>query len=130
MKKLLALILALVMVLSFAACGENPAESDNENGETLTAENIKIGFVHVSDPSDMGYTYNHDLGTWKMAENLGISEDQIINKYNPACELEVDGGIAPKTAPLVVEAGANVLVAGSAVYGAADIPAAIQALRV
>ena len=54
----------------------------------------------------------------------------IIEKYNPACELEVDGGIAPKTAPLVVEAGANVLVAGSAVYGAADIPAAIQALRV
>ena len=55
---------------------------------------------------------------------------EIIEKYNPACELEVDGGIAPKTAPLVVEAGANVLVAGSAVYGAADIPAAIQALRV
>ena len=54
----------------------------------------------------------------------------LIEQYNPACELEVDGGIAPKTAPLVVEAGANVLVAGSAVYGAADIPAAIQALRV
>lgn len=53
----------------------------------------------------------------------------IINRYNPACELEVDGGIAPKTAPLVVEAGANVLVAGSAVYGKEDIPAAIQALR-
>lgn len=54
----------------------------------------------------------------------------IISKYNPACELEVDGGITPKTAPLVVEAGANVLVAGSAVYGAQDISAAIAALRV
>ena len=54
----------------------------------------------------------------------------LIEKYNPACELEVDGGIAPKTAPLVVEAGANVLVAGSAVYKAEDIPAAIAALRV
>ena len=54
----------------------------------------------------------------------------IIDRYNPACELEVDGGISPKTAPLVVEAGANVLVAGSAVYGAEDIPAAIQALRI
>ena len=53
----------------------------------------------------------------------------IINKYNPACELEVDGGIAPKTAPLVVEAGANVLVAGSAVYGAPDPAAAIAVLR-
>ena len=55
---------------------------------------------------------------------------EIIEKYNPACELEVDGGIAPNTAPLVVNAGANVLVAGSAVYGKEDIPAAIQALRV
>ena len=53
----------------------------------------------------------------------------IIGKYNPNCELEVDGGSAPGTAPLVTEAGANVLVAGSAVYGAADIPGAIQALR-
>ena len=53
----------------------------------------------------------------------------FINQYNPACELEVDGGISPKTAPLVTAAGANVLVAGSAVYGAADIPAAIAALR-
>ena len=53
----------------------------------------------------------------------------LIEKYNPACELEVDGGISPKTAPLVVEAGADVLVAGSAVYGAADPAAAIAALR-
>ena len=53
----------------------------------------------------------------------------IIEKYNPACELEVDGGINTRTAPLAVGAGANVLVAGSAVYGAEDIPGAIQALR-
>ena len=53
----------------------------------------------------------------------------IIEKYNPACELEVDGGVSPKTAPAVVQAGANVLVAGSAVYGAEDIPGAIRALR-
>ena len=53
----------------------------------------------------------------------------IIDKYNPACELEVDGGIAPGTAPLAARAGANVLVAGAAVDGAADIPAAIAALR-
>ena len=53
----------------------------------------------------------------------------LINRYNPACELEVDGGIAPGTAPVVIDAGANVLVAGSAVYGAEDIPGAITALR-
>ena len=55
---------------------------------------------------------------------------EIIEKYNPSCELEVDGGINAETAKLVVEAGANVLVAGSAVYGAVDIDAAIESLRV
>ena len=53
----------------------------------------------------------------------------IIEQYNPACELEVDGGIGPGTAELAVEAGANVLVAGSAVYGASDPAKAIEALR-
>ena len=53
----------------------------------------------------------------------------IIDRYNPACGLEVDGGIAPGTAELVVEAGANVLVAGSAVYGADDPAEAIETLR-
>jgi ribulose-phosphate 3-epimerase len=43
--------------------------------------------------------------------------------------IEIDGGIGPKTAPLAVEAGADVLVAGSAVFGAKDRAAAIRALR-
>ncbi|MCI8473862.1 MAG: ribulose-phosphate 3-epimerase [Oscillospiraceae bacterium] len=54
---------------------------------------------------------------------------KYIEKYCPSCHLEVDGGINAETAKLCVEAGADVLVAGSAVYGAADIPAAIAALR-
>ena len=53
----------------------------------------------------------------------------LIDKYHPGCELEVDGGIDPATTKLVVEAGATVLVAGSAVYGAEDTSAAITALR-
>ncbi len=52
-----------------------------------------------------------------------------LNEINPVCELEVDGGIDPSTAPLVTEAGANVLVAGSAVFGKADRAAAIAAIR-
>ena len=53
----------------------------------------------------------------------------LISVYNPECELEVDGGIDETTAPLVKEAGANVLVAGSAVFGKADRKAAIEAIR-
>ena len=54
----------------------------------------------------------------------------LIDHYNPACDLEVDGGINARTVHSAVEAGANVLVAGSAVFGAADPAAAIDALRV
>lgn len=53
----------------------------------------------------------------------------LIDRYNPACELEVDGGVGPANAKAVMEAGATVLVAGSAVYGAEDPEAAIAALR-
>ncbi|MBQ1459900.1 MAG: ribulose-phosphate 3-epimerase [Oscillospiraceae bacterium] len=54
---------------------------------------------------------------------------QYIDAMNPGCELEVDGGVDPTTARICVASGANVLVAGSAVYKAADIPARIQELR-
>ena len=53
---------------------------------------------------------------------------ELIDWYNPSCLLEVDGGINFKTAPLVKAAGANVLVAGSGIYGQEDRAAAIQAL--
>lgn len=46
-----------------------------------------------------------------------------------AIDLQVDGGITPDTAPLARDAGANVLVAGNAVFTAADYAQAIAALR-
>jgi len=52
-----------------------------------------------------------------------------IDERGLDCELEVDGGVAPCTRDACVNAGANVLVAGSAVYGAADITARINELR-
>ncbi len=54
---------------------------------------------------------------------------QMIREKNPLCELEVDGGIDLETCKRVVAAGANVLVAGSAIYGAPDVEAQIAALR-
>lgn len=55
---------------------------------------------------------------------------QMINTQRPGCDLEVDGGIHAQTAPLVVGAGANVLVAGSAVYNNRESVAdAIKRLR-
>jgi ribulose-phosphate 3-epimerase len=54
---------------------------------------------------------------------------QMIDARGLDIALEVDGGVAPGTAAKVVEAGARVLVAGSAVYGQRDYAAAIAALR-
>ena len=55
---------------------------------------------------------------------------QMITQRNLHCDIEVDGGIHEATAPLVVKAGANLLVAGSAVYNQRESVAhAIETLR-
>jgi ribulose-phosphate 3-epimerase len=55
---------------------------------------------------------------------------QMINRIKPECDLEVDGGIDATSAPLVVGAGANVLVAGSSVFGSSEgVAAAMNRLR-
>ncbi len=53
----------------------------------------------------------------------------LADAKNPALEIEVDGGINPDTAKLVGEAGANVLVAGSAVFAKKDYREAIASIR-
>lgn len=52
-----------------------------------------------------------------------------IDRRGLDIDIQVDGGINPETAKAAVEAGANVLVAGSSVFKAADRRAAIDALR-
>ena len=55
---------------------------------------------------------------------------QMITQRNLHCDIEVDGGIHDATAPLVVQAGANLLVAGSAVYNQHEsVAQAIDKLR-
>ena len=54
---------------------------------------------------------------------------KYIDEYCPTCDLEVDGGVNSETAKLCIDAGANVLVAGSAVFGKADPAKAIEELR-
>ena len=55
---------------------------------------------------------------------------QMIDEIKPGCDLEVDGGIDATTAPLVVDAGANVLVAGSAIFSEGEgVIAAMNRLR-
>jgi ribulose-phosphate 3-epimerase len=51
------------------------------------------------------------------------------NEINPTLEIEVDGGINPETAAICAEAGADVFVAGSAIYNRSDRGAAIEELK-
>lgn len=52
-----------------------------------------------------------------------------IKRQKLNCLLEIDGGINTENAHLAVEAGADVLVAGSAVFGAANIEEAVRTLK-
>ena len=54
---------------------------------------------------------------------------EMMDRRNPGCVLETDGGIDERTAPLVAEAGCDMAVAGSAVFGKSDRAAAIAAIR-
>jgi ribulose-phosphate 3-epimerase len=55
---------------------------------------------------------------------------RMIDRLNPGCDLEVDGGIDATTAPLAVAAGANVLVAGTSVFGdRGGVAAGIKSLK-
>ena len=52
-----------------------------------------------------------------------------IDEKNPACELEVDGGVNVETAKICTAAGANVLVAGSAFFKAEDKAAFVKSIK-
>ncbi|MDD2463460.1 MAG: ribulose-phosphate 3-epimerase [Desulfobulbus sp.] len=54
---------------------------------------------------------------------------QMLDAVNPEAGIEVDGGISPATIAKVAAAGANIYVAGSAVYGAKDYQAVIREMK-
>lgn len=78
-------------------------------------------------------TVNPGFGSQKFIESMLDKIRRVremIDRLNPGCDLELDGGIDPHTAPLGVAHGANVLVAGTAVFGSpAGIAQAIESLR-
>ena len=78
-------------------------------------------------------TVNPGFGGQSYIESMTSKIQRVramLDAQNPGAELEVDGGIGPETARQVVEAGATVLVAGSAIFGTeGDVEAAIKRIR-
>ena len=71
---------------------------------------------------------NPGFGGQKFIENA-IGKIAALRELKPKLDIEVDGGINAETAKLCIEAGANILVAGSYIFGAKDRRKAIQSLR-
>lgn len=86
-------------------------------------ERLDMVLVMTVEPGFGGQSFMHDQLPKIAAVRKMLDEAQL------PCELEVDGGIDMNTAALVKAAGANVLVAGSAVFGKSDRAAAIKAIR-
>ena len=86
-------------------------------------ELVDLVLVMTVEPGFGGQSFMHD----QLPKIAAVRK--MLDESCPECELEVDGGVDAVTAKLVKEAGANVLVAGSAVFGKADRAAAVRAIR-
>lgn len=89
MKKLLAMLLAAVMVFALAACGSTPDASNdgsnpdasNNGGTTVSDDDFKIGFICLHDENST-YDNNFLNGVKAVKEKLGLRDDQVIVKTN------------------------------------------------
>ncbi|MFY4820486.1 ribulose-phosphate 3-epimerase, partial [Aliarcobacter butzleri] len=55
---------------------------------------------------------------------------ELINKRNPNCLIEVDGGVNDKNIEILKNAGVDIVVAGSYVFGSDDYEKAIKSLKI
>jgi ribulose-phosphate 3-epimerase len=109
------------------AAGARPAVALNPSTPLSAVEwvlgDCDMVLVMTVNPGFGGQRYI-DAGTRKVGELRALAD-----RLNPALEIEVDGGVKPETAAAVAAAGANVLVAGTAVFGQPDYRAAIAGIR-
>lgn len=85
---------------------------------------------HVLDDVDMVLvmSVNPGFGGQKFIP-VALEKIRELRGMRPDLDIEVDGGVNAKTAKQCIEAGANILVAGSYIFGADDRKAAIESLR-
>lgn len=84
---------------------------------------VDLVLIMTVEPGFGGQSFMHD----QLPKIAAVRK--MLDEAKLPCELEVDGGIDMNTAALAKAAGANVLVAGSAVFGKSDRADAIKAIR-
>ena len=116
-------------VQAIRALGKKPGVAINPSTPLVAIEEIleyvDLVIVMTVNPGFGGQAFIHSMLP-KITRLRRLLDERGLAQ----CDIEVDGGINPETAPLAVQAGANLLVAGSAVYGTPDgIAAAMRRLR-
>lgn len=86
-------------------------------------DKLSMVLVMTVEPGFGGQSFMSDM----LPKITAIREK--ANEVNPDLLIQVDGGIVPETARLCVDAGADVLVSGSFIFGATDTKKAIDSLR-
>ena len=109
MTKLFVLLIPMVLVMGLLAGCQD--DDPREAGE-LTAETVRLAFIHVGDQADRGYTYRQHRGTLDMMAALGIGGHQVRNFWN------ISPGAAVDTALLeAIEWGADMIFGTSFGFG-------------
>ena len=97
MKKITALLLAMVMVFALCACGNN--SDDKKTDDNADASKIKVGFIFLHDENST-YDLNFMNAAEAACKNLGLDESQYVFKknipedqkcYDAAAELAEEG---------------------------------------
>jgi ribulose-phosphate 3-epimerase len=109
------------------AAGARPAVALNPSTPLSAVEwvisDAEMVLVMTVNPGFGGQRYI-DACTRKIRDLRAMADE-----LNPALQIEVDGGLKPETAAIAAAAGANVFVAGTAVFGQRDYREAISGLR-
>lgn len=103
-------------------------------GVALNPATDEHALSYVLDDVDLvlAMTVNPGFGGQKMLPAVlqkTLRIRQMLEAAGSGAEIEVDGGVSLQTAPLLIRHGANVLVAGSAFYGAQDPAGFVKAIR-
>lgn len=118
MKKIIALVLALCLVLGLTACGssDKPAASGASGNSEY---DLKVGVVHIGDPADKsGYSYAHQLGIDQMKETLE-AEGKKIDVYQQVNVVDEDESAVETAIKNCIAEGCQIIFTTS--YGYMDV---------
>ena len=107
MKKLIALLLALAMIFTLAACGGSDKDATADGNKDNAASDIKVGFICLHDEKST-YDLNFLNGVDEVKETLGLKDSQVIVKTNVP-----EGDECYQAAADLVDQGCDVIFANS-----------------